>query len=42
MEQVIYMFATIGMFFTFLTVLNFIEEKVKKHNTNKPRNKEKE
>ena len=42
MEQIIYMFAALGMFFTCFTVFNFIDEKVKKHNANKPRNKEKD
>ena len=42
MEQVIYMFAALGMFVTFFTVLGFIVGKVRKYNANKLRNKEKD
>tara|TARA_R110002012_G_scaffold65424_1_gene171366 strand:- start:809 stop:937 length:129 start_codon:yes stop_codon:yes gene_type:complete len=42
MEQIIYMFAALGMFFTFFTVLDFIVGKVRKYNANKLRNKEKD
>lgn len=42
MNQVIYMFAALGMFVTFFTVLHFIVKKVREYNTNKPRNKEKD
>ena len=42
MEQVIYMFAALGMLFTFFTVLDFIVKKVRIYNANKPRNKEKD
>ena len=42
MNKVIYMFAILGILFTFFTLSWFIVKKVREYNANKPRNKEKD